>query len=107
MNVMKNAEAQGKDVTHAHELLKKDQNQLEQYLKDEKKLKDFRSTIAQEKVKADEKLSHIRANQEHSNNQRIKQDIVNDLRQEFVGVIERVSELIVPTSMANSAALNT
>jgi len=33
--------------------------------------------------------------------------VVNDLRHEFSGVIERVSELIVPTSQSNSMALNT
>merc|ERR1711915_692217 len=80
INVQKSFTEQGKRSEGAKETLAKDERLIQQLYEDEERLKEFRRTVTEEKVKAEEKLQHIRANQEHSNHSRQRQDVVNDLR---------------------------
>jgi len=106
-NLRKSVESHGRDISATKEMMGKDEKELKLLVEEENKLKTLRNEIMAEKVKGEEKLGHIRATQAHSSNRRARQDIVNDLKHEFSGVIERVSELIVPTSQNNTMALNT
>lgn len=105
LQTQRNVDNQSKDVDQAKQEVARDERALAPKEKELSELRAALQTLINEKKAIERNLADMKEHRQQQTQNRNQRDIVGELRYQFPGVVERVNELIVPSSITSQDAL--